>query len=77
LPLFLLSAAACDGDNGTAQTPELSVLEDTNSGADGTDPFADVASDDTGADTSPDTADDDTIDLHRRYRGGRHRRRRY
>jgi hypothetical protein len=62
LPLLLLSAAACGGDNGTARSPELSVIEDSSSGADGTDPFADVASDDTGADTSPDTADDDTTE---------------
>ncbi len=60
MPCLLITAAACGGDNGTARAPELSVLEDTGSGADGTDPFADVAADDTGADTSPDTSVDDT-----------------
>jgi hypothetical protein len=57
-PLLLLAVAACSGDNGTARAPELSVIEDTSSGADATDPFADVAVDD----TSPDTAEDTSVD---------------
>ena len=57
-PLLLLAVAACSGDSGTARAPELSVIEDTSSGADATDPFADVAFDD----TSPDTAEDTSVD---------------